>query len=152
MAYTKRRGHLRELINLLGENMNKKINKQQDIINLFPKSPDEINILVDQYMKETDQDVDQIIAIDSDKRTFENTVKAFDKACSLSNLSTLTSSIHALEMLSPDEKIREAAHKAIIKIQEFYVEKISNNIELYKAFKEYTDKYSRNKNRNIKRF
>ena len=45
----------------------------------------------------------------------------------------------ALEYLHPDKVIRDAAHDANVKIQEFWVDEVSNNKALYNAFKVYAN-------------
>ena len=114
-----------------------KIKNKSDIGTLFPKTKDEIETLVKNYIAQAQAKVDTIISIDPDKRTFKNTAKALDEISSLDNISVLYSSISALEMLSPEKEIRDAAHKSLLEIQKFWVDQISNNVKLYKAFKAY---------------
>ncbi|MFC1841664.1 M3 family metallopeptidase, partial [Candidatus Dependentiae bacterium] len=115
------------------------IKHKEDIIKLFPNQAQEITHLVADALKEVQEKIDAIIAVKSEERTFENTAKALDNVSALSNATILFSSLSALEMLSPQEDIRKAAHEGILEIQKFWVDTISNNVALYKALKEYAE-------------
>jgi len=120
------------------------ITNKSDIEKLFPKSKDEIENLVKNYIEQAKEKIDAIITVAPDKRTFENTAKALDKISSLDNISILYSSLAALEMLSPEKEIRDAAHTSLLEIQKFWVDQISNNVHLYKAFKAYANDNAKN--------
>src|SRR5205814_9664394 len=79
-------------------------------------------------------------------RTFSNTAKALDELVSLSDLAIAQRVYEALELLSPDKAIRDAAHDAFIKIQEFWVDQITTNKKLYHAFIAYTSEQKENEN------
>jgi len=115
------------------------------IANLFPKSPEQISNLVKQYISESQKTIENIVSLKDDQRTFANTVKVFDTLCALSNVSTLSSALTALEMLSPKEEIRKAAYQGIIEIQRFWVDNISNNVKLYNALKTYAQSKEKTK-------
>lgn len=119
-----------------------KIRNKEDIIKLFPKNKEAIKNLVNTCIEEAKRKIEKIISIDSQARTFENTAHQLDEISSLSNLSIIFSGLNALEMLSPDKEIRETAQAEIINIQKFWVEQISNNKKLYKAFREYDKIFS----------
>lgn len=113
------------------------IYSSHDVINLFPQNATQIAQLTQQSIHEARKKIEEIIAIAPEKRTYENTAHAFDALCSLSGLSIAGNTIEILELVSPDEQIRTAAHEAVLKMQEFAVDAISNNKALYNAFKEY---------------
>ena len=108
------------------------------ITDLFPKTPEAIQNLVKASIEKATQDIEKIISINDKDRTFENTVKKIDALFGLSDLSMASSTLTALEMLSPDEKIREASHNGILEIQKFSVDNLWNNVQLYKALKAYS--------------
>ena len=111
----------------------------KDVMELFPQSPQKIEQLTERSLTTAQEAVKQIIAIPAQERTFDNTFGALDRLCSLSNYAIAGSVISILEMVSPDKAIRDAAHAAIIKFQNFSVDNISNNVELYRALKSYVE-------------
>lgn len=108
-----------------------------DVKFLFPTTAEEINERVEHYLADAQERVTTIIAIPDGKRTFANTAKALDELSSLSNLDIGTSAIYTLKMVSPEKELRDAASAAVLKVESFVVDNISNNVELYKAFKAY---------------
>ncbi len=115
-----------------------KISTLSDVVKLFPKSPNQIEDYANECMKIIEAEVKKIINIPDNKRTFENTALALDKIGSY--YTPVYSAIYALEVLSPDQNLREKAHETILKLSNFMVDHVSNNIELYKAFKAYAQK------------
>ncbi|MCA9770618.1 Zn-dependent oligopeptidase [Candidatus Dependentiae bacterium] len=115
----------------------------KDLIRLFPTSPQEIKDWVVQSKEEIHAIIDKIITIPDDKRTFQNTVKALDDI-DLTGSNIVGSAVQILEMVSPDKEIRDAAHDAVIELQAFLVEHLSNNKVLYNAFKSYADGNAKN--------
>ncbi|MFC1843014.1 M3 family metallopeptidase [Candidatus Dependentiae bacterium] len=116
-----------------------KIRNKKDIEKLFPKTPAQIESLVNKYIQEAQEKIDQIISIKSQEKTFANTAKALDELSSLDNISVLCNALAALEMLSPEKSIRDTTHKELIKIQKFWIDQVSNNQKLYKALKDYAE-------------
>lgn len=119
--------------------LNSKTLNKQDISKLFPKTAVEIKKYVSEFIKDAQKKIDAIINIKPENRTFENTIKAFDTVSSLSDIAIFLHCLGALEMLSPKKDIRDAAQAEILKIQDFLIEKFSNNVILYKAIKEYAE-------------
>ncbi len=109
----------------------------EDVRSLFPKSVSEIVAAADEGINLAKREIQQILAIPDSQRTFADTVKKFDDLISFSSLSKSACAIHILEMVSPDEAIRNAARETIIRIQDFFIDSIGNNLDLYKAFKAY---------------
>ncbi len=114
-----------------------KINKQEDVSELFSLSEDQIAKNVQTYMQSAKELASRIIAIPADQRTFANTVKALDEIEGLSDFIIFGGISEALQFTSPDEKIRNAAHEALVKIHGFIVDELSNNVALYNALQEY---------------
>ncbi|HEX4068711.1 MAG TPA: M3 family metallopeptidase [Candidatus Babeliales bacterium] len=111
--------------------------KTSDIISLFNLTVEDITTKTPLYIAEAKNIIDAIIAIPDDQHTFANTAKPLDEVVALSNLSIAQHLYEALELLSPDTSIRNAAHDAYIQIQAFWVDNVSSNKALYKAFTAY---------------
>src|SRR6266404_4135164 len=121
----------------LDKKMVNKAFNTSDIVSLFSLTPDDIATNTPLYIEQAKNIIDAIIAIPDDQRTFENTAKAFDDVCALSNLAIAQNIYGDLEILSPDAAIRDAAHDAYIAIQAFWVDYVSSNKALYHAFMAY---------------
>ena len=115
------------------------INTLDDAKNLFPANPDEIKKDTAAYIKESQQAVNAIIAVPKNERSFENTAKALDDLEARSNLVLKMSFFEAVNLLHPDKAMRDAAHESQQKIRTFYIDNVSNNKKLYRAFKEYAE-------------
>ncbi len=118
------------------------INKAADIkniVSLFCLTPEEITTRVDMYIEDAQKKIDVLIDISGDERTYGNTVKALDEIVALSNLAIAHRVYEALEILSPEKGIRDAAHDASIKIQQFWTIHVGSNKKLYNAFLAYAD-------------
>ena len=106
---------------------------------LFPKTTAEIKEQTDRYLAEATQAIDRIIAIPTDKRTFNNTARALSDLCSRSNIAIKEGVFEIVEYLYPEKEMRDTAHEVIQKIQEFFVDNVGNNKKLYEAFKAYVE-------------
>src|SRR5579859_5756104 len=114
-----------------------KIGSITDVVDMFPTSVQEIKDRTHMAMNNARMRVDQIIAIPSDQRTFENTAAAFDRAQYFFGCSVRP--IMILELVSPDEQIRQASHEATAELQKFSIDVFASSQPLYQAFKEYMD-------------
>lgn len=115
------------------------ITDAQSVVALFPQTPDDIHKRVDQYMAHAKKDLDALIALPHEQRTFANTAQALDTISGLSNMALTSNMIHMLKEVHPDAAMREAAEAAIQKIQAFWIDEVSNNKPLYHAFKAYVE-------------
>jgi thimet oligopeptidase len=115
------------------------ISSVEDVVALFPTTVAQINTRIDVALQAAQKELVALIAIPDNQRTFANTALALDRIVSLSDLAIASRAIGALEHVSPDQAVREAAHNAVMKVNDFLVEHISNNVALYKAFKAYVD-------------
>ncbi|MCK4265530.1 Zn-dependent oligopeptidase [Candidatus Babeliales bacterium] len=107
-----------------------------DVVSLFPKSAKDIAEITDKTIEETKRNLEKLISIKAEGRTFDNTARALDIIST--NFGNKLSPIHVLEMVSPEAEIREAARKFILKADGFAVDAF-NNVDLYKAFKSYVE-------------
>lgn len=104
----------------------------------MPRTVEELKNQYAQAVYQAQVAIAQIISIQDDKRTYENTVHAYDRLW-LSDLALLYHIARTLEYLSPNDALREAAHKLAIEISNFFSEHMSHNKELYKAMKAYVE-------------
>lgn len=111
-----------------------------DIVSLFNVTVNDITTKTPLYITQAKNIIDDIVAIPDAQRTFANTAKPLDELCSLSNLAIAQRVYEALELLSPDTEVRNAAHDAYITIQGFWVDYVSSNKALYNAFIAYAAK------------
>lgn len=108
-----------------------------DIISLFELTADDITTNTPLYIAQAKDIIDAIIAIPDNQRTYANTARPLDEVFSLSNLAIAHRVYEALELLHPDEKIRNTAHDAYIAIQAFWVDYAMSNKALYNALVAY---------------
>ena len=83
--------------------------------------------------------IEAIIAVPDEQRTFQNTLHALSDVTSLSDAATFAHMCVLLKEVSPDATIRQAAQQALIAIQDFTVDMVSNNKKLFQAVKAYYD-------------
>lgn len=127
----------------------KMINKAfhtEDIISLFALTIDDITTKTPLYIEQAQQVIDDIIAVADHERTYANTARPLDEVFSLSNLAIAQRVYEALELLHPDDNIRNAAHNAYITIQAFWVDYVMSNKALYNAFTGYASQQLENEN------
>lgn len=128
--------------------LSERIQTISDVKSLFPKYVHEIKQQTERYLDQALKGIEAIIAIPDEKRTFENTAKALDDTTARSNIAIKEAAFSVIEYLHSDKEMRDAAHDAIIKIKHFFVEKVSNNKKLYRAFKAYVEGNARQENLN----
>ncbi len=117
------------------------IKSEDDFASLFPKSAYEIKKRSDDSIAELKQRVADIIAIPESERTFANTAKALGDL-SMSYYAVLCSALQIVSMVNPDASLRDAAHTAMVECESAGIDLISNNKQLYLAFKAYADQKS----------
>lgn len=114
--------------------INSSIDTVTKLAALFPKSVQQVQDWLECGMQLAQRDIDTIIAIPANERTFANTVQAFDVA--KSKLSRLACSLSLLLHVSPDLELQKAIQVALEKLETFTVD-LYFNPELYRAFQEY---------------
>ena len=125
----------------------KMINKAfqtDDIISLFALTPQDISTNTPIYIAQAQAVIDAIIAVPNDQRTYANTARPLDEVDALSNLAIALHVYEALELLHPDDAVRNAAHDAYIVIQAFWVDNVISNKALYDAFMAYASQQKEN--------
>lgn len=130
------------LLWLQGLGMNyTKIENFKDLVSLFPKTPKEIKDLMHHTMKKVREERDRILKIDSASRSYENTMRAYDKMSSFYSLGH--SVVSVIKMTHSDEKMRNEAEAVLASSQKEAIDLFQSK-ELYKAFLDY-DKGNKNK-------
>lgn len=107
------------------------------IISLFAVTVDDITTKTPIYIAQAKKIIDDIIAIPDNQRTFANTARPLDEVQAISNIAIAQRVYEALELLSPDDAIRNAAHDAFIAIQAFWVDHVISNKALFQALTVY---------------
>lgn len=115
----------------------KRIKTIDDVVHLFPQTADEVREQAQKAIKKAQNEVAALIAIPDNKRTFENTPAALDKI--IGDLGQEISIFSALMSVSPVEAVRNGANEEVIVLQDYAVDAISQNKELYKVFKRYAE-------------
>ena len=122
------------------------INCIADVISLFPTTAHQIEQRLQEGLAQTKTSLAELVAIPIEKKSFANTMLAYDYIVSRSPFVVTAHALNVLELVSSDKEIRQAAHAAIITIQEFAVDNISNNVAVYNALKAYAENNGKNEN------
>jgi len=109
-----------------------------EVVALFPQTVDEFEKRTKSVIEQTRAYIENIIALPAAQRTFQNTFKALDDL-TLSDFELTFNTAYAIQMVHPDEVMRNAGQMAVKTLQEFSVDEISNNKALYLACKAYVD-------------
>ncbi len=107
-----------------------------DLVRLFPNNSRQVEQQTKAYIRAAKKRIKQIKDVPDDERTFANTAKALDNVAALSDLAIFSHSVQLLELLSPEEPIRDAAHEAMLKIEAALIDMFGDK-KLYKGFKAY---------------
>jgi thimet oligopeptidase len=109
----------------------------QDVIDLFPRTVEEIQEMAKQHMRATTAAIDALTAIPDHERTFDNTARELDRIVSFSDLRIAMQAIDVIESVSTEKEIRDAAHDVAQQISAFEVDAFATNKKLFNAFKAY---------------
>ena len=115
------------------------INTSNDVIALFPTKPKQIMIQTELALNEARNELAQLIAIPLAKRTYDNTAGVLDQLVAFSNACINAAIAATLHMVHPDEQVRNQAQATVLKTQNFLIDQIFTNADLYRVFKEYCD-------------
>lgn len=111
------------------------IESSRDIASIFPETPEEIDRQLLEAQNNALKSLKEIISIEPNNRTFENTVRAFDYA--VSDFNILGSTLAAVKMVYPDKAMSYKAAEALAAWGEFSIDQFQSNKNVYRAFKEY---------------
>jgi thimet oligopeptidase len=115
------------------------ITNKQDVSSLFSMTASQLTARVEAAMRTAQKQIDAIIALPAEKRSYETVAYALDKITSLSDVAILLGVCSCLEYVTPDDALRQAAHTAVTRMQDFLVDAIEDNKTLYQVFKEYVE-------------
>ena len=113
------------------------ITTPSDVSSLFSVSALELTARVDAALIKAQKQIDGIIAVPADKRSYGTIAQELDAVSSLSDALIMANICAALENVTADDALRQAAHDAMTKIQNFFVDAVENNRALYNVFKVY---------------
>lgn len=116
-----------------------RINTLQDIAALFSLTPQEIEAQTGQYCAQMHRELDELLSLPADVRTFENTIQRLDDIISFSNFMVFTSVVQLLGMVHPDEVVRTAAQAAEVALSAFRIDAVVANVPLYQMCKVYAE-------------
>ncbi len=106
---------------------------------LFPQTVDQITHNAQWITQQTTQELEDIFKIPDNERTFANTVQAFDTTAA--QFSVIADVLSILEMVSPDQAIRDACREQVLKLREFAVDTFASK-KVYSVFKSYVEQKS----------
>lgn len=113
-----------------------KIKSAQDVYQFFPHTLQEVSDFARKAIARAQKALSMVTDRDPAQRTFENTAQAFDALSS--DFSQTLNGISMLEMVMPDDAIRNACNAQSAELQKFAVDAFSNK-KIYKAFKDYVE-------------
>ncbi|HEX2978381.1 MAG TPA: M3 family metallopeptidase [Candidatus Babeliales bacterium] len=116
----------------------------EDIPYIFPKTPGELNSLINDSMPKMKQAVATILAIPDNDRTWENTIYALEKAGYFFSIPSAIASV--IKSTSSDEKMRETAREKLLEVSDFSIDLLGQNVELYNAIKAYYEGNAKKEN------
>ncbi len=105
------------------------IQSTADVVALFPKTPDEIKQLSENTLAKVQQQIQMLIALPLQELTYDNTLRALDRA--MDTFSRTTQALEIILLLSPFEQLRTAAQEEIMKLQSASVDLFNQNKALY---------------------
>lgn len=112
------------------------INSPEEVVHLFPKNVETLEVWAERAKKRAQEEVAQIIQIKPEQRTFENTVRAYDIAEGY-HFAEIEHIVGALALVSPDDALRNAAYKLKVELKQFSLDLFGQNKKLYQALNEY---------------
>jgi thimet oligopeptidase len=113
-------------------------NLELDIPALFAKTPQEIEGRMNQAMEKARKSIDDICSIPAHERSWHNTAHAFDRARAY-DFVIIANPISVLTYVSTNDAVRTKAQEALVQLEQFATEIFDQNVQLYKAFKEYVE-------------
>lgn len=106
---------------------------------LFAVSPSDIEENTENVIKEFVDQIDELCETKKNNLRYIDVFQGIDVLQSLSGAATWHSVCSALEMVSPNEHVRTAAHSALEKMGNVFIDKLSNNKALYALCKKYVE-------------
>lgn len=114
-----------------------KIQKKEDISALFPKTIAELESRLQASITDAKKRIDALVALPKANYSYATVAQALDELDVVSDVAIMMNVCTALENVYPQEALRTAAHDAVKKLQEFRIDVIDNNKQLYDIFVAY---------------
>lgn len=108
----------------------------REIVRLFPKRAAFIEKRTKALLKQAKRRCKEIVAVPAEERTYANTVRPFDSLLGVSDFIVFARSMELLEMVSPLDDVRKAAHDASVTMKNAVID-IRSHRKIYRAFTEY---------------
>lgn len=115
------------------------IKTSDDVLSLFPTSVTQLEKMATHGMEHVKKQVQTIIDLPDEQRTFANTALALDRCMSFSDLRMASRLCTIVRYLYPEKEMRDAAYKISVGISDFYIDTISSNKKLFNALRAYVD-------------
>lgn len=115
------------------------ISCKQDVSSLFSSTADQLTARADAALAAAQKQVDSIIAVAPDKQSYMTIAHELDNLHSLSDIVIMANICLIVEYVTPDDALRVAAHAAVRKLKDFFVDAVENNKKLYQVFKNYCE-------------
>lgn len=109
------------------------------ISTLFDWSVAKIAQQTDDVIAQLHKEIATITKTDQATWSYATIAGKLDTLWAISDFALTSHIASTLEMLSPDKAVRDAAHAAILRLQNAYVDTVSSNKALYLLFKAYAD-------------
>jgi len=123
------------------DNYRFKIDSLDTVISLFPKSVGTIQKQKDKIFESAKHEIQKILKLVPEKRTFENTVIAVDKV--LNDLETFEGVLHTIANVHINKQMRDFSLKTAVQTGTYSLSLVLGNKDLYKVFKSYVDTQSK---------
>lgn len=110
------------------------INNAQEVIDIFPQSRSTILAYEQAVCDQAKKDIDAFLRLDPRDYSCATVMRYFDEISQ--KFSSMSSMIQIIEMVHPEQDVREAAHEVSIRLQSFAIEHFSTK-KIYNIFKTY---------------
>ncbi|HEX2978382.1 MAG TPA: M3 family metallopeptidase [Candidatus Babeliales bacterium] len=117
----------------------------EDIPTIFPQTVASLDEMAAYAIQNAHQAVARILAIPDNKRTFENTIKALDRA-SRYDFSIPMNIMYVVKSTYDDAAMREASQKQLLEMANISLDLFDQNVDLYRACKAYYDGAAKSEN------
>ncbi len=108
---------------------------QNEVVSSFPLTVEAMEKTFQQAKSEAIAKIQQIISIAPEKRNFENTVREYDRA--FANFNIPCAVISTLQMVLPDEALRNKAEETIKAFNAAAIDLFESNKDIYQVIKHY---------------
>lgn len=113
------------------------IQTKSDLVHFFPKKAEDMKQGVDRTIAYSQKKLLCIVSLETQKRTFENTVRPLDEA--VGSLQVMSALLQTTQYTSPSQEMRTAAEKEFVRLQNYMIDQVANNRDLYLALHAYAD-------------